>query len=90
MDLAFTYVHNDLEFSTPTGIGSRTSSSFGDTLFQPILLGWHGGQWDAAALYGMFIPTGDFDPTNPASVGRGHWTHLIGYGGNWYPDAEKT
>ena len=55
-----------------------------------ILLGWHGEQWDAAALYGMFIPTGDFDPKNPASVGRGHWTHLIGYGGNWYPDADKT
>jgi hypothetical protein len=90
MDFAFTYVQNDLRFSTPAGVDRRSSSGLGDTLFQPLLLGWHGENWDAAFLYGMFIPTGDFDPANPASVGAGHWTHLIGYGGNWYPDPDKT
>lgn len=90
MDMAVLAIHNDLEFSTPGGVGSRSSTGFGDMLFQPVLLGWHGDQWDIGALYGMWIPTGHFDPKDPSSVGRGFWTHQIGLGGTWYPDKEKS
>lgn len=91
MDFALTYLHNDVEFSVPGGgVARRSSTGPGDILFQPLLLGWHGEMWDAGVIYGMFIPTGDFSPLDPSSLGRGHWTHLVGYGGTVYLDSEKT
>jgi hypothetical protein len=90
MDLTLLLIDNEVEFSTPNGFSSRSSTGFGDMLFQPLLLGWHGDNWDLGALYGIFLPTGDYDPADPSSPGKGFWTHMLGFGGTWYPDAGKT
>ena len=90
MDFALPFVHNDVNFSTPGGVAGQTSAGLGDILFQPLLLGWHGDQWDLGLIYGMFIPTGDFDVADLSSPGSGQFTQLIGLGVTWYLDSEKT
>lgn len=91
MDIALPIVSNDVEFSTPGGgTAKRSSTGFGDFQFQPVLLSWHGEQWDLGFIYGIWFPTGDYDAADPSSVGRNHWTNLVGLGTTWYPDKEKT
>ena len=91
MDIALPIVSNDVEFSLPTGgTAKRSSTGFGDFQYQPILLSWHGEQWDLGFIYGIWVPTGDYDAADPSSVGRNHWTHLVGLGTTWYPDKDKT
>ena len=46
---------------------SRTG--VGDVYVAPLVLGWHGAQWDAVAVAGMWLDTGSTD--HPASAGKG-------------------
>jgi len=90
MDVAVLLTDNELKVSTPGGILHRSTVGFGDMLIQPLVLAWHGSNWDACVLYGLWVPTGTFDAKNPASVGKGFWTHMAGLGTTWYPDAAKS
>jgi hypothetical protein len=62
----------------------------GDIQIEPLLLAWHGKQWDAAFAYAWWAPSGDFSPANPASIGKGFWSQMFTFGGTYYFDAEKT
>ena len=67
-------------------------SKFGlsDIAVEPLLLSKHFGQFDISAGYAFWAPTGDFNPNNFASPGKGYWGHMLTLGGVWYPDQDKT
>jgi len=75
-------------------LGSAGQFNLGDVYASPLLLSWHLKQFDFAAAYGIWAPSGNFDASTPlrdlASPGDGYWTHMITFGGVWYPDEKKT
>ena len=71
--------------------GNRmTKFGIGDVAFEPVLVTKHLEHFDLAAGYAFTTPTGDFDPHNPASPGKGFWSHMFTLGCTWYPDEAKT
>jgi hypothetical protein len=73
-------------------VGFFDDSDFGlgDIQIEPLLLAWHFKQFDVAAGYALWAPTGDFDVTKPDLIAKGFWSHMLTLGGTWYPDQEKT
>ncbi|WP_417605533.1 SphA family protein [Oceanimonas baumannii] len=71
------------------GIDS-TERGVGDVFVSPLVLGWHGQQWDAVAAAGIWLDTGEYSSTEPASIGKGFRTTMLTLGGTYYPDAAKS
>lgn len=69
---------------------SEHYSGIGDIQLEPLLLSWNFQQFDLAAGYAIWVPTGDYDPNRPDLVSKGFWSHMLTLGGTWYPDKEKT
>lgn len=63
---------------------------FGDIQVEPLVLSWHFDRFDLAGGYAFWAPTGDFEPTRPDVISKGFWSHMLTFGGTWYPDQEKT
>ncbi|OXY80398.1 hypothetical protein B6S08_17850 [Oceanimonas doudoroffii] len=68
----------------------RRERGVGDIFVSPMVLGWHGQQWDAVLAAGMWLDTGDYSGTEPASIGKGFRTTMLTLGGTYYPDAAKS
>lgn len=71
------------------GVGD-SYSGIGDIQLEPLLLSWHFQQFDVAAGYALWAPTGDFSVNRPDILAKGFWSHMLTLGGTWYFDAEKT
>lgn len=67
---------------------SDSRSGVGDIYLGPLVLGWHGQQWDAVAAAGMWLDTGDAD--HPASAGKGFRSVMLTGGATWYFDTAKS
>ena len=85
-DVLFTFPYQDVEI----GQASWSEFGFGDMFVEPVTLSWHEEKFDASVGYGVWAPTGGFDAMNPASPGKGFWTHMLTAGATWYFDADKT
>ncbi len=64
--------------------------ALGDIMIEPILLSWHGSRYDAAFGFGLYLPTGEYEKSEPASPGKDFWTGMFTLGGTYYFDMEKT
>lgn len=62
---------------------------FGDVYVMPAKLGWRFARFDVVTSYGMYIPTGQFEPVGSGGVGRGFWTHQFSAGGAVFFDEER-
>lgn len=73
-------------------VAGQSSDHFGlgDIQIEPLLLSWHFKQFDVAAGYAVWAPTGDFERGRPDLLAKGFWSHMLTLGGTWYPDTEKT
>jgi hypothetical protein len=75
-------------------IGTAGQFNLADIQIEPLLLSWHLKQFDFAAAYALWVPSGNFDASSPAkyltSPGSGYWTHMFTLGSTWYPDEKKT
>ena len=75
-------------------LGSGDNFNLADIQIEPLLLSWHFKQFDVAAGYAVWAPTGNFDHSSPVrqltSPGSGFWSHMLTLGGVWYPDEKKT
>ena len=76
-------------------VGGRNVFGLGDIQLEPVLLSWHEQQFDVAAGYALWAPTGDFNASHGAltaltSPGNGYWTHMFTLGGVYYPDDAKS
>ncbi|PPK51675.1 SphA family protein [Marinobacter persicus] len=74
---------NDFDFAR------SSDSGIGDVFLGPLILGWHGQQWDTVFAAGHWFDTGDYDSTNPAAVGKGFGTTMLTLGGTWYFDEAR-
>ncbi|OZI77099.1 SphA family protein [Bordetella genomosp. 12] len=67
---------------------SDSRSGVGDIYLGPLLLGWHGTQWDAVAAAGMWLDNGS--TSHPASPGKGYKSTMLTAGMTYYFDTAKT
>ncbi len=65
-----------------------TDFDLGDVYLGPVVLGWHGSNWDAVAAAGYWLDNGSTD--SPASPGKGYGSTMLTAGGTYYFDAAKT
>ena len=86
MDVIVPFAYQDLSV---TGF---SDSKFGmaDIFVEPITLSWHMPKADYSFGYGFWAPTGEYSPTNPASLGKGFFTHMLTGGVTVYMDKDKT
>lgn len=87
MEAIVTVQENDFDFSI-AGI-DQSESGIGDVFLGPLILGWHGQQYDAVFGAGYWFDVGDYDATSPASVGKGFGTTMLTLGGSWYFDPAR-
>lgn len=72
------------------GLGVDSSESgVGDVYLGPVVLGWHGAQWDTVFAAGFWLDTAEHDPRDPATIGRGHPATMLTLGGAWHFDPER-
>jgi len=67
---------------------SESKTGIGDIYLGPLVLGWHGGNWDAVAAAGFWLDNADSD--SPAAVGNGYRSTMLTGGATFYFDAAKT
>lgn len=72
------------------GAVGSSYSSLGDIQIEPLLLSWHFKQFDLAAGYAIWLPTGDYKVGRPDLIATGFWSHMLTLGATWYPDQAKT
>jgi|TARA_R110002050_G_scaffold183295_1_gene316737 hypothetical protein len=78
---------NDFDFEA---LGAdQTESGISTVFLGPVILGWHGKQWDSVFAAGYWFDTGDFEAGNPASDGKGFDTIMLTLGGTWYFDEAR-
>ncbi len=65
-----------------------TQSGFGDVYLGPLVLGWHGANWDAVGAAGFWLKSAD--SSSPASAGKGFAGTMLTGGATYYFNADKT
>ncbi len=88
IDAVVPLVYTDIEIKQ-AGI-DQSKFGVGDIFVEPLVLSWHGPQYDASFGMGMYMPTGKYDKTDLSSPGKDFWTLMWTLGGTWYFDTEKT
>ncbi len=63
-------------------------SGVGDVYLGPLVLGWHGPQWDAVAAAGLWLDNAS--DSHPASPGKGFKSTMLTGGLTYYFDGAKT
>lgn len=73
------------------GVGPRDSDSgVGDVYVGPLVLGWHGAQWDAVAAAGLWLDTAPNTLGDPTSPGKGYQSTMLTGGLTYYFDQQKS
>ena len=85
--LLICFTSNKIEGNT---IQSSSSFAFSDMYIQPLQLGWHFKQFDVTIGYGLYMPTGRYEPGGDNNSGMGMWTNEFSVGGTWYMDKRKS
>jgi len=49
-------------------------AGIGDIIIDPCIVAWHWGTYHAVAGIDIYVPLGDYERGNPASVGKNFWT----------------
>jgi len=65
-------------------------AGFGDSYYQPFILGWQKERTDVRLIYGFLAPTGRFDSNASNNVGSGYWTHVQATGATFYITKNKA
>ena len=73
---------------TSLDFANSKDSGVGDVYVGPLVLGWHGPQWDALAAAGMWLDTAS--TREPASPGKGFKSTMLTGGLTYYFDGAKT
>lgn len=69
---------------------SKNKSGVGDVILEPVIFAWHGSWYDSVLAAAVFLPTGDYNKNNAASIGKGYTTLMLTAGGTVYFDTEKS
>ncbi|MGZ3424067.1 MAG: SphA family protein [Polyangiales bacterium] len=79
-----------IHVETTNPLASIDRFGLGDAYFQPLQLGWRLPGFDVVTGYGIYVPTGRFEPKGGSGVGRGYLTHQFSLGGTVYFDRART
>lgn len=66
----------------------ESNTGVGDVYLGPLVLGWHGGNWDAVAAAGVWFDTGNSDAIS--KPGNGYKSTMLTGGGTYYFDAARN
>ena len=90
MDIIVPFADKDVN----AAFGHDHQFNLADIQLEPLLLSWHLKQFDIAAGYAVWAPSGNFDTSTPSkylsSPGSGFWSHMLTLGTVWHPDEQKT
>ncbi|CAM3750923.1 transporter [Polaromonas hydrogenivorans] len=67
---------------------SETRTGLGDVYLGPLVLGWHGSNWDAVASAGLWLDSAS--NSTPVAPGKGFKSTMLTAGATYYFDASKT
>lgn len=67
-----------------------SDSGVGDVYLGPLVLGWHGPQWDAVAAAGLWLDTASHKNTDPSLPGNGYKSTMLTGGVTYYFDPAKS
>ena len=73
---------------TSLDFANSKDSGVGDVYVGPLVLGWHGPQWDAVAAAGVWLDNAS--DSHPASPGKGFKSTMLTGGLTYYFDGAKT
>jgi hypothetical protein len=73
---------------TVPGAYDKSKFGVGDVYVGPVVLGWHGDRWDAAAAAGVWLDTAS--DKELASAGNGYRSTMLTAGGTSYLNADKS
>lgn len=89
-DYGFETIIPVLRTSVKVGGLDASDSGVGDVYVGPLVLGWHGAQWDAVAATGMWLDTASNTPGDPTSPGKGYKSTMLTGGMTYYFDQQKS
>jgi hypothetical protein len=72
------------------GFEEKASTGPGDAYLVPLQLGWHTRRADVTAAFGLFAPTGRYDPDATDNLGKGMWSYELSLGTTIYLDRART
>jgi hypothetical protein len=72
-----------------TEIDQNPGAGLTDSVFEPVMLGWHGKRADAIASFTMYIPTGRYTDGASNNTGLGMWGYEPAFGTTVYLDEKK-
>ena len=90
---ALVHTNGSLDLSVFNGLLSagrnRTVSGFTSTYVEPINLGWHAPRFDVVVAFGVFAPSGSYNPQQLVNVGLGLSAEMFSAGGAVYLDIDR-
>ena len=89
-DYGFETIIPVLHTSVQVGPLDASDGGVGDVYVGPLVLGWHGPQWDAVAAAGLWLDTASNTPGDPTSPGKGYKSTMLTGGVTYYFDPQKT
>ena len=85
-DALFGMIYTDIEVKAQ---GMQDDNfAFYDLYVEPLLMAWHGPQWDVGFGLSVFIPTGESG--DPADPGKDYYTGMPTLGATYFFDDAKT
>jgi hypothetical protein len=89
-DYGFETIIPVLRTSVKVGPLDASDSGVGDVYVGPLVLGWHGAQWDAVAAAGIWLDTAPNTLGDPTSPGKGYQSTMLTGGLTYYFDQPKS
>ncbi len=89
-DYGFETIIPVLRTSVKVGPLDASDSGVGDVYVGPLVLGWHGAQWDAVAAAGIWLDTASNTLGDPTSPGKGYQSTMLTGGLTYYLDQQKS
>jgi hypothetical protein len=86
MEVIVPVIRKSLSFNA-AGV-AESNSGVGDVYFGPLVLAWHGSNWDGAAAAGLWLDNANSD--SPSKPGNGYKSTMLTGGGTYYFDQGKT
>jgi hypothetical protein len=80
--------NNSLTSDEAGGLGG--GGGFGDSYYQPFILGWQKKRIDFRIVYGFLAPTGRYSTGGSNNVGSAYWTHAPSSGQTFYLTKDKA
>jgi len=89
-DYGFETIIPVLRSSVKVGPLDASDSGVGDVYVGPLVLGWHGQQWDGVAAAGLWLDTAPNTLGDPTSPGKGYQSTMLTGGLTYYFDQQKS